>query len=254
MSRGHLAAAVAAFALALALPAAARADSFPLMGWWPMNEGSGQVVHDWSGHGNNGYLGSTPAADANDPTWVKGVFLGSALHFDGNDMVSIPNSPSLQPANLTVAAWVRSTGTPGLFKYILAKGATADCDHSSYGLYTSTDGGLAFYVSDSSRFYVSPQSDLSVWDGNWHNVAGTFDGHSVRLYVDGMQVGSGTPAATTIDYTNPGGGGFLGDFGGTACTGPLNMSGDIDGVQVWSQALPVDTIWRALKSLFTLSR
>jgi hypothetical protein len=32
------------------------------------------------------------------------------------------------------------------------------------------------------------------------------------------------------------------------------MTGDIDGVQIWSQALPVDSIWRALSWLFTLSR
>ena len=34
----------------------------------------------------------------------------------------------------------------------------------------------------------------SVWDGKWHHVAGTFDGSTVRLYVDGVQVGTGTPA------------------------------------------------------------
>ena len=29
---------------------------------------------------------------------------------------------------------------------------------------------------------------------------------------------------------------------------------DVDGVQVWSQALPVDRIWNVLKSLVTLAR
>jgi hypothetical protein len=32
------------------------------------------------------------------------------------------------------------------------------------------------------------------------------------------------------------------------------MTGDVDGVQIWSQALPVDIIWRTLSSLFQLSR
>ena len=62
-----------------------------------MNEGSGQVVRDWSGNRNNGYLGTSPAADASDPTWVDGVFNGSALHFDGNDNVTIPAADSLRP-------------------------------------------------------------------------------------------------------------------------------------------------------------
>ena len=32
------------------------------------------------------------------------------------------------------------------------------------------------------------------------------------------------------------------------------MTGDVDGVQIWSQALPVADIWRALSALFSLSR
>src|SRR3954467_11483551 len=101
MSRGFFAAAAAAVTIALALPAAAQADSFPLVGWWPMNEGSGQTVRDWSGRGNNGYLGSTTAVDDNDPSWIKGVFLGSALRFSGGDYVTIPSPSELEQQNLT---------------------------------------------------------------------------------------------------------------------------------------------------------
>ena len=32
------------------------------------------------------------------------------------------------------------------------------------------------------------------------------------------------------------------------------MIGDVDGVQIWSRALPVADIWRILKLLFTTSR
>jgi hypothetical protein len=252
MLRGQLTAAVAAVALTLGLPVAARADSFPLMGWWPMNEGSGQTVRDWSGHANNGTLGSTPGVDANDPSWIRGVFFGSALRFDGGDFVTIADSPSLSPANLTVAAWVRATGSPGILQYVLSKGSVA-CDHSSYGLYTARNGGLAFYIADANAYYRSPQAGPEIWDGAWHNAAGTFDGKSVRLYIDGKEVGTGTPAVTAIDYTTPAGGGLIGGYPGT-CDNSMYLAGDIDGVQVWSQALPIDTIWRTLKSLFSLAR
>jgi hypothetical protein len=258
MSRRHLAAAAAALTLALALPAAARADSFPLMGWWPMNEGSGQVVRDWSGHGNNGMLGSTPGADANDPTWIKGVFLGSALRFDGlDDFVTIPDSASLRPQKLTIDAWVRSSSSPGDYRYVVSKGAVG-CQTGSWGMYTGYNGGLAFYVADaatpsSSHYYISPAADPTIWNGQWHNVAGTFDGNTVRLYVDGVQVGNGTPAPTTIDYSLPIGDTQFGNYPGS-CNPSLNLAGDIDGVQVWSQALPIDTIWNTLRSLLTLSR
>jgi Concanavalin A-like lectin/glucanases superfamily len=256
MSSRHFASAcAAAAALALALvPAAAQADSFPLVGWWPMNEGSGQVVRDWSLHGNNGYLGSTTGADANDPSWIRGVFLGSALSFDGvDDHVTIPDSASLEPANLTVAAWVRASSSPGEFKYVLAKNAQY-CQQSAYGLYTSSNGGIAFYIADSGGFYRSPEAPPSLWDGKWHNVAGTFDGTTVRLYVDGQQVGTGTAAPTAIDYGQPDARGMLGDYPYACASGSLTLKGDIDGVQIWSRALPVDTIWRTLAALFKSSR
>src|ERR1700742_1280078 len=82
-----------ALAVGLAAPASANAGVLDTVrGWWPMYEGSGQVVHDLSGHGNNGQLGSTPGVDDNDPSWIKGVLFGSALHFDGRDFVRIPDS------------------------------------------------------------------------------------------------------------------------------------------------------------------
>lgn len=236
---------------ALTLPSVAGAETFPLRGWWPMNEGSGQVVRDWSGNGNNGQLGSTNRADANDPTWIRGVLLGSALRFDGGDFVRIPDSTDLDPQNITVATWFRGTSSPGQFKYLIAKGSVA-CDRTSYGLYTSQNGGLAFTIADGAGWYRSPEAPTSVWDGKWHHAAGTFDGSRLRLFIDGEEVGNGTPAQTVIAYNPPTGDGFIGDYHDDSCD--MFFTGDIDGVQVWSRALPVDTIWRALRVLFSTSR
>jgi hypothetical protein len=252
MSRGHLAAALAAAALALAAPSAASANSFPLVGWWPMNEGSGPTVRDWSGRGNNGQLGKLPGPDAYDPTWIRGVLFGSGLRFENDDYVSIPASPALEPAHLTVAAWIRGSASPGNNLYIVAKGGLG-CDRASYGLYTGTQGGVAFYIGDSTTFYRSPEVPATVWDGRWHHVAGTFDGQEVNLYVDGRRIGTGTPAQTSISYSIGSSGGAIGDYPGD-CDQSLNLTGDVDGVQIWSRALPVDAIWRTLRSLFSLSR
>src|SRR3954447_21649424 len=80
---------------ALTVPNAASAADFPLRAWWPLAEGSGQVVRDWSGHGHNGFLGETPQPDSHDPTWIRGGIFGvdSALRFDGiDDYVQVPDS------------------------------------------------------------------------------------------------------------------------------------------------------------------
>ena len=234
----------AALAITLAAPAAASAAS-PLAGWWPMNERSGQTVYDWSGNGNHGRLGSTPGVDDNDPTWIKGIFnLGSALRFDGNDFVTIPDSASLRPAQLTVSAWFRGERTPGSFRYLVAKGADG-CEASSYALYTSASEGLGFYVYDGSAWKRSPEAGPSVWDGRWHHAAGTYDGQMLRLFVDGFEVGSGTPATLAIDYDLPTTAATMGTYGGTCA---LHLVGDIDGVSIWNRALPVADIARVVRS------
>ncbi len=141
-----------------------------------MNERSGQTVHDWSGNGNHGMLGSTPGVDANDPTWIRGVFgIGSALRFDGDDVVSTPDDDALRPERVTVSAWVRNAGGPGPFRYLVAKGADG-CEASSFALYTTEAGLLAFYVYDGTDWVRSAEAAATMWDGGWHHVAGSYDG------------------------------------------------------------------------------
>ena len=251
LHRGTRAFAVGAAVAIIALAAPAASFAGPVAGWWPMNEGAGQTVYDWSGNGNHGTLGSTPGVDANDPVWTQGVFgAGRALFFPGNAFVTVPRSTALEPKRLTVSTWLRGGTTPGTFRYVVAKGSSA-CQAASYGLYTGAGGGLAFYIYDGTSFFVSPAAAPGIWDGSWHNAAGTFDGAKVRLYVDGKQVGSGTPvpAGTSIAYPLADGGGAIGDYSARECG--LTFLGDIDTVRIWNSALPVDLYWSIARSLFS---
>jgi len=215
-----------------------------------MNEGQGQTIYDWSGNGNHGMLGVTPGVDDNDPTWTGGIHgAGRALAFADEDIVTIAGNRSLEPKRLTVSTWVRAPKSPDAYAYIVSKGSEA-CEGASYGLYTGREGGLAFYVSDGTNVYVSPTVPATVWDNTWHNAAGTFDGSRVRLYLDGRQIGSGTPvpAGTQIAYPEAGGAGGIGGYPDRACA--LTLHGDVDTVRIWNQALPIDLYWRILRSLF----
>jgi hypothetical protein len=153
--RTRLALLVGAVAL-LALPAAAGAS--PLAGYWPMYEGKGQVVHDISGNHNDGRLGSSRSTDGRDADWVDGLLgVGDALRFDGNDYIAIPDAKSLHPQRLTVEAWAKRAGSPGAYKYIVSKGGDG-CEAASYGLYSSYNGGIAFYIYDGKKWYRSPSA------------------------------------------------------------------------------------------------
>ena len=204
-----------------------------LVGEWPLDEGAGHVARDRSPSGGDARLGIANGVDGADPAWVPGV-AGWGLRFDGGDALVLSDSTVLEPANVTIEAWVRREGTPGAYAYVVSKGSLG-CNFSSYGLYTGPGRGLAFYVSDGSGYVVSPAAlPAEVWDGAWHHVAGTFDGLSVRLYLDGAQVGNGSPNPRPIHYGLESRAPYIGTYSG-GCQ--LGFTGDIDDVRVWNSAL-----------------
>ncbi|MFZ1996028.1 MAG: LamG domain-containing protein [Solirubrobacteraceae bacterium] len=244
MRKAVLAVAVAVGFAVAAVPASALASS-TLSGWWPMYEGSGTTVHDASGHHNNGTL-------QGGAQWSSGYF-GSGLTFDGNTgEVDVPDNASLEPSSaITVAAYVKAAGSPGEFKYVVDKGAS-DCIAASYGLYTGSNGGLQFYFSQNGgfTFYPSPDAGTGIWDGKWHFVVGTYDGSNVRLYVDGSQVGSGTPASGAIGYgMGTSNDLFIGQYGGPCPGGGDNFAGSVDEPTVWTRAWSANQVTGAYRLL-----
>jgi Concanavalin A-like lectin/glucanases superfamily len=227
---------LAATAIALGAPAGAAAASGPVALW--RLDDRGQVAVDATGHGLDGTLGDSAGPDSADPAPVDGHDGRGAMDFDGGDSIAIPDVAALEPQQLTVEAWVRRLGSPGSWRYVLAKGAI-DCDRSSYGLYTGAGRGIAFYVSDAARYWLSPAATpQAVWDGSWHHVAGTYDGRALRLFVDGREVGASTPAPAAIAYGSASKGVWIGTYRGSC---DLPFSGDLDDVAVWDRPLnPLD--------------
>ena len=196
---------------------------------WTLDEGVGQLAADASGHANTGVLGDATARDPADPGWLPGHAGGAALAFDGSNYVTVANTGLLEPPRLAVDAWVRRSGSPGRWRYVLSNGSL-QCNRSAYGLYSGWSGGMGFYVSSTSEYVISPEvSPGIVWDGGWHHVIGSYDGDRVRLWIDGSQVGAGTPASGPIVYSGSGGI-YIGTYRGSC---DLGFSGAIDDVTVW---------------------
>jgi hypothetical protein len=222
-------------ALALMAALAPAAGAAGLVGQWRFDEGSGGAAADSSGNGNAGAL-------AGSTQWVAGKH-GGALRFDGGGgQMRVAKASVLEPAGaITAQAWVRSAASPGRFRYVVAKGANS-CIAASYGLYSGDDGGLAFYVSSALGFdyTVSSSAGVAPWDGAWHLATGTFDGTVVRLYLDGVQVGSGVPRLSGIGYgmtsTDDV---FVGHYDGC---GDHDFGGDIDDVKIFDRALTASEV------------
>ncbi len=140
-----------------------------LVGYWDFDAGNGAVLHDSSGHENHGKL--------HGPEWVSSGS-GHALRFDGeDDYVDCGNDASLDIRGpVTLSAWVcpmsASAREPGIVgKYF-----------ESYAL-TYYRGGCWWYISSGGNNASAPLSKT----GLWHHVAGTFDGETMTLYVNGHE-------------------------------------------------------------------
>jgi hypothetical protein len=226
---------VAVLAISLIFSPATLADPSNIVGNWHLDEGRGKVAQDSSGHFNPGRL-KADIGSKTGPTWIARKFDNAALYFGGKGSVEISDSPILEPANITVEAWVRRAAGAASSEYVVSKGADV-CRFASYAFYTGNSKGLFFYVSNGKTYAESPDAGIGIWDDKWHHIAGTYDGDIVKLYVDGKIVPSSAPTTTvrSIAYGLPTNDKFYIGSYGTNCV--PKFRGDIDEVRVWNKPL-----------------
>lgn len=214
------------------LTPAARADT-SLVGQWHLDEVDAQA----------GSASTTPASAGGVPLQISGATatagrFGNAFSFNGaNGDALSATDPALNSAQVTVMAWVKASGSPGQYKDVVSQNGNPACSVASYALYDGSSGGLQFYIAngDSSAIVSAAEPPANIWDGQWHAVAGVYDGSSVRLYVDGAEVGSPTDATgSAIDYALSDTTFEVGNF--HACSG-FGYTGAIDEVSVYGRAL-----------------
>ena len=142
-----------------------------LMGWWAAEGDANDSIG-----GNNGTL-------VNGVNFANGM-VGQAFWFDGvSSYVSIPDSPSLDTlvSSITIETWIKGNQLTANedWEGIVTKG------NSSWRLQGRAEANTVAF----SATGVSPNQDLygsqNVNDGQWHHVAGVYDGTNMFLYVDG---------------------------------------------------------------------
>jgi hypothetical protein len=103
--------------------------------------------------------------------------------FDGaTGAVSLGDPALLQPSRVSVEAWVNTTATPNAVNTIVRKRLYG------YDLYLNQNGRPAFFTFDRNAAQYLVTGPLSVADGQWHHLVGTYDGGQVCLYVDSQLI------------------------------------------------------------------
>jgi WD40 repeat protein/tetratricopeptide (TPR) repeat protein len=152
-----------------------------LLGWWTCDDGQGRVVHDLSGNRNDCFF-------LGHPKWRPGK-MGSALQFGLGDFALCARAGTFNIHEaLTVAAWLRIGDVPEtdeLKNVFLSHGRGG----WSIGYKPSTHK-LSFVCTDlrkSGEFNqrVSLETEGTVDEGQWHHIAGVYDGTAMRLYLNG---------------------------------------------------------------------
>jgi len=147
------------------------------------DEGGGDEIADDSIYSNHGAINGTPK-------WVAGKS-GTALEFDGGgDSVEILSSDSLNITNsITMEMWVKAPVGGEIKQAGIEKGGWEIGGCSLYPVY---EGGTVV------QFFDLPPAcgdagirGRGIQDDQWHYVAGTWDGTTISLYIDGELETSG---------------------------------------------------------------
>lgn len=187
--------------------------------YYNFEEGTGTTANDRSGNANTGTL-------TNGPTWTTGKY-GKALNFDGtDDCVIVGNSNSLTPTaggNISVSTWLKVASHNSSYREIVRKS-------SGWFLLLNTTNKIALSTSGAASEYDNGYAFPA--DNAWHYVTGTFDGSTIKIYLDGVQVTSYSGAALTADTTKL----SIGSHNDNNTCSTQFIIGQIDDVKIYNYA------------------
>jgi hypothetical protein len=172
-----------------------------LLGYWKMNEGSGDTVYDYSGKGNHGTI--------ENATWSKFSRFKYSLEFkEGNNRVIIPHTNLLSEEvfgtsdTFTISAWVY----PRIYE-----NWTSICNKATGGYYSNSTNGMwlignGFQSIMGSNIANNPAGStrstaFSPPLRNWYHVVTTCNGTHLRIYINGQLKNSVTISALTYPRT-----------------------------------------------------
>lgn len=191
-----------------------------LVAAYGFEETSGLIVADASDKGNLGAI--------KEAIRVTTGRYGKALKFDGiNDWVTMKNSASLAlSTGMTIEAWVKPTRTMSGWTTVVMKEQAGQQAYTLTANSSLNKPAVIPWIGGEKILTGGPK----LIPGEWHHLAGTYDGQNQRLYVDGTLVATKAQSGaikTSTGALRIGGNSIWGEF----------FQGYIDEVRIYNRAL-----------------
>jgi len=198
-----------------------------LVAYWPLDDGSGTKARDASGNGHDGTL-------EGDAEWILGKY-GQALDFGAGDgYVVVPDDDELDLSQaVTYMGWFNLNEPIAGQRRLMSK------NDSIFLLFD-------FGVADSLDLLVKPNNNFAESTtpfevGEWYHFAGTYDGDSLGMYINGELEGEagGVPEIATSDLE-------LWIGADDWQPGITTFPGILDDIRIYSKALTPAQIAQAM--------
>jgi YD repeat-containing protein len=211
--------------------------------YWRLDDAATTAV-DANGANNNGSY-------VNGPVSAAGLLAGETNNgrtFDGsNDYVDLAPAPFGTPAALSAEAWVRTSATKTGGYHFLVTNTSGDTSGTSLSL----DNGFTLAIDSSNRAVFSAArnaifstqratatSSVTLAPNTIHHVVGTYASGTLRIYVDGVQVGTASLSSITWSGSRDLRLGRAID----STSASFHLQGMLDDVALYTQAIPAATV------------
>lgn len=166
-----------------------------LIGYWPLNEESGDTAHDHSGNENHGSLNGGVTQGP------EGILGSSAYSFDGNDS-TVSTSGFSKGSEVTVSFWIKFSSFPtGQFENLVGDGEASN-DYC-WMIYRTEDAEKLRPHVRTGDGTSSFDSATTVQTGEWYHIVETTSNGQLRLFINAREDEnsplsySGTPVNTS---------------------------------------------------------